>query len=256
MRFVWPVLLLLWPCATFAQSSSASAPVQTDVVDSKVYDLGGDVVAPRLKTPELPTVQGEVCNGRLRGKVVLDLVVDETGKPEQVYFINALGNDLDRLALVAVEADRFDPGTRNGDRVAVKESVDVSLDGCIEAKTDDSGKQVQMLRLKTQPLQTFSKFRSIHGAKFFKDAEPPYPLMTPEAQFTDEARNRRISGVCLIKLTIDEHGLTQNPTIVHTIGHGLDEEAIKAVQKYRFRPALKKGKPVAVAMTIEVNFRQ
>jgi len=36
---------------------------------------------------------------------------------------------------------------------------------------------------------------------------------------------------------------------------GLDEKALEAVAKYRFKPALKNGKPVAAAILVEVNFR-
>jgi outer membrane biosynthesis protein TonB len=36
---------------------------------------------------------------------------------------------------------------------------------------------------------------------------------------------------------------------------GLDEKALEAVQKYRFKPAMKDGKPVAAMIGVEVNFR-
>jgi TonB family protein len=36
---------------------------------------------------------------------------------------------------------------------------------------------------------------------------------------------------------------------------GLDEKAVEAVEKWKFKPGFKDGKPVAVAATVEVNFR-
>jgi protein TonB len=36
---------------------------------------------------------------------------------------------------------------------------------------------------------------------------------------------------------------------------GLDEKAVEAVKNYKFKPAMEHGKPVAVAMNIEVDFR-
>ena len=39
------------------------------------------------------------------------------------------------------------------------------------------------------------------------------------------------------------------------LGMGLDEKAIEAVRKWKFEPAMKDGKPVAVQISVEVNFR-
>jgi outer membrane biosynthesis protein TonB len=50
--------------------------------------------------------------------------------------------------------------------------------------------------------------------------------------------------------------MPQHPRVVRGIGYGLDEQALKAVMKYRFKPAMKEGSvPVPVMITVEVNFR-
>ena len=54
---------------------------------------------------------------------------------------------------------------------------------------------------------------------------------------------------------VDPSGRAVNPRIVHSLGLGLDEKAIEAIRKWKFRPGYKDGKPVTVAATIEVNFR-
>jgi protein TonB len=83
----------------------------------------------------------------------------------------------------------------------------------------------------------------------------PVPIFTPEAEFSDEARRQKYQGVCLISLIVDAHGNPQSPRVVRRLGMGLDEKALDAVSRYRFKPAKKDGKPVAVRMTVEVNFR-
>jgi len=43
--------------------------------------------------------------------------------------------------------------------------------------------------------------------------------------------------------------------VARTLGLGLDEKAIEAVKVWRFEPAMKDGKPVAVQVNVEVTFR-
>ncbi|UWZ86300.1 energy transducer TonB [Occallatibacter riparius] len=83
---------------------------------------------------------------------------------------------------------------------------------------------------------------------------PPVPLFEPEAEFSDEARRQKYQGVCMISLIVDAHGNPRNVRVVHPLGMGLDERALQAVQLYRFKPAMKDGHPVPVAITVAVNF--
>ncbi len=72
----------------------------------------------------------------------------------------------------------------------------------------------------------------------------PVPLVSPEAEFSDEARRAKYQGVCAISIVVDTRGYPQNPRVVRSLGMGLDEKALEAVSRYRFKPALKNGKPV------------
>lgn len=84
----------------------------------------------------------------------------------------------------------------------------------------------------------------------------PVPIYQPEAEFSDEARRAKYQGVCLISLIVDAQGNPQNPRVIRALGMGLDEKALEAVRKYKFKPAMKNGRtPVPVMITIEVNFR-
>ncbi|HEY1903827.1 MAG TPA: energy transducer TonB [Terracidiphilus sp.] len=84
----------------------------------------------------------------------------------------------------------------------------------------------------------------------------PVPLNSVEAEFSDEARRAKYQGVCLISLIVDAQGNPQNPRVVRALGMGLDEKALEAVRKYKFKPAMKDGHiPVPVMITVEVNFR-
>jgi TonB family protein len=84
----------------------------------------------------------------------------------------------------------------------------------------------------------------------------PVALFEPEAEFSDEARRAKYQGVCIVTVIVDAQGNPQNPRVVRALGMGLDEKALEAVRKYKFKPAMKDGRtPVPVPVNIEVNFR-
>lgn len=83
----------------------------------------------------------------------------------------------------------------------------------------------------------------------------PIPIVSPEAEFSDEARRNKYQGVCMISIIVDARGYPRNPRVIRSLGMGLDEKALEAVERYRFKPAMKEGKPVPVMIEVEVNFR-
>jgi TonB family protein len=83
----------------------------------------------------------------------------------------------------------------------------------------------------------------------------PIPIFKPEPEYSEEARKAKFQGAVLLAIVILPDGTTSNIRVIRPLGLGLDEKAIEAVQKWRFRPSMKDGKPVAVTANVEVNFR-
>jgi TonB family protein len=83
----------------------------------------------------------------------------------------------------------------------------------------------------------------------------PVPIFKVEPEYSEEARKAKFQGTVLLSIVVDETGKTRDIKVLRALGLGLDEKAIEAVMKWRFRPAVKDGKPVAVAANVEVNFR-
>lgn len=82
----------------------------------------------------------------------------------------------------------------------------------------------------------------------------PVAIYTPEPEFSDEARRAKFQGVVDLQIVVTPKGRTADIKVVRHLGMGLDQKAIEAVEKYRFRPAMYHGHPVAVRMIVEVNF--
>ncbi len=83
----------------------------------------------------------------------------------------------------------------------------------------------------------------------------PSILHSVDAQFTDEARRNKYQGVCIVEILVDAQGSPHNPRVVRALGMGLDENAVKAIMQYKFRPGMRNGKPVAVwPVDVEIDF--
>jgi protein TonB len=85
--------------------------------------------------------------------------------------------------------------------------------------------------------------------------KPPTVTFQPDPEFSEEARKAKFSGNVQVYLIVDEKGMPTHVRVVRGVGMGLDEKAVEAVRQYKFKPATKDGKPVAVDMYVEVNFQ-
>ncbi|HEU0119088.1 MAG TPA: energy transducer TonB [Bryobacteraceae bacterium] len=83
----------------------------------------------------------------------------------------------------------------------------------------------------------------------------PSVLSKVEPEYSEEARKAKFQGTVMLYIEVDENGKPKNLRVVRGVGLGLDEKAIEAVSRWKFRPGFKDGKPVTVAATVEVNFR-
>jgi TonB family protein len=83
-------------------------------------------------------------------------------------------------------------------------------------------------------------------ARLVAGASPVYP---------DEARADGVEGDVHLELVVATSGAVESARVVHGIGHGLDEAAVRAARQFRFAPAIKDGRSVRVRMGWSVQFR-
>jgi TonB family protein len=83
----------------------------------------------------------------------------------------------------------------------------------------------------------------------------PTLLYKVEPEYSEEARKAKYQGTVVLYVEVDPSGQAVNPKVIRSLGLGLDEKAVEAVRKWKFKPGYKDGRPVTVIATIEVNFR-
>ncbi len=78
---------------------------------------------------------------------------------------------------------------------------------------------------------------------------------TVDPSYSSEARAAGVQGTVVFQIIVSEHGEPTDITVLSPLGFGLDEQARSAIEKWKFAPGVKAGKPVRVLATVEVNFR-
>ncbi len=83
----------------------------------------------------------------------------------------------------------------------------------------------------------------------------PRAISTPDPEYSEEARKAKYQGVCVLWLIVGPDGRPRDIKVARSLGMGLDQKAVEAVRNWKFEPAMKDGRPVAVQINVEVNFR-
>jgi TonB family protein len=77
----------------------------------------------------------------------------------------------------------------------------------------------------------------------------------PNPVYTDEARNLKLEGEVLLEVMFGANGQLHVNRVVRGLGHGLDEAAINAANKMRFKPAMRMGTPMDSTAIVHVVFQ-
>jgi TonB family protein len=182
----------------------------------------------------------EAKAARFSGVVLVNLVVDQQGLPQNVHVLRSVGLGLDAKAIEAVKQYRFRPAMEHNKPVPVALNVEVNFqsDSKPDAIERPGGAAIAGARV-TLP----------------DGASAPVLIHSVYPEFTEEARKAKLMGVVLVNMTVDQQGRPQNVHVLRGVGHGLDAKAVEAVKQYRFKPAMKDNKPVEEALNVEVNFQ-
>lgn len=87
------------------------------------------------------------------------------------------------------------------------------------------------------------------------DVQAPEKVFFPQPQYSEAARKDRIQGVVIVKTIINKMGCVTNINVLKGLDHDLNEQAVRAMSNWVFKPATLGGKPVAVYYNLTINFR-
>ncbi|MBV9183650.1 MAG: TonB family protein [Acidobacteria bacterium] len=116
-----------------------------------------------------------------------------------------------------------------------------------------NGQGVQSAGFGSQPIATNT------GKRVADDGGPPTTpveiLSKPNPVYTEEARKLNLEGEVLLEVMFGANGELKVNRVLRGLGHGLDEAAVNAAGKIKFKPAVRNGTPVDSTAVVHVLFQ-
>ncbi|MGA2889132.1 MAG: energy transducer TonB [Terracidiphilus sp.] len=256
------ILLILAAGTAWAQQELAPStddgpltvkPVPVEPDKDGVYTAGPGIVSPSVLKQASAAYPADASAEAVNGICILSLVVGADGVPTNIEVVTTHGAAFDAAAINAIKQSTFEPGTFDGKPVPVR----------IYARTRFFGdRRPAVTRIMEFNIPGGGFSHSLRGADWPPHSipprnydQPPFVIHWASPEFSDQARREKFQGVVLVSVLINEEGMPADPRVERSIGHGLDENALKSILQCRFKPAMKDGKPVATRIMMEVSFR-
>jgi TonB family protein len=76
----------------------------------------------------------------------------------------------------------------------------------------------------------------------------------PQPDYTDEGRKMKVNGEVQLEVLFSSNGRAHVIKVLQGLGFGLDEQAVKAAEQIKFKPALRAGQPVDSTAVVHIIF--
>ena len=202
----------------------------------------------------------EAREARLEGELVLSLVISKKGVPQNVRVVQSLGKGLDEQAVITTRQWRFKPGMYRNRAVAVSTTMRLWFSHC---------KAYGVSEVVPAPGTDYSVAESVKGFAHLtkilrtcgnnarmlqKKACAPVCIDRVLPKLPGDSQRPAAQGTVGLSLLIATDGTVSTVRVVQSVDKNLDEEAIAAARKWRFRPALYKFEPIPSRAAADVRF--
>jgi protein TonB len=87
------------------------------------------------------------------------------------------------------------------------------------------------------------------------DVKAPVKISSVDPTYPEVARKARIAGIVIVECTINKNGDVTDVRVLKPLPFGLDQAAVDAVRRWKFRPGTLNGQPVDGLYNLTVNFK-
>ncbi len=221
---------------------------------------------PRCVDPTDPPLPGNMIRPKYPKKA-LDRGIGETVEIRAIIAANGKTKELlplqgdsafSKNALDAIRQWRFHPVSEGGRSVETTYRVQVRFNPLLRQANSDL--ELESPKPESPNLLSLIKPNQSSGETVHRVTEsgmiPPKVIYQPEPKLSEASRKRKDHGTVDISLVVGSDGLPRDLKIMCSSIPDSNQNAIDAVQQWKFSPATKDGKPLPVAIEVEVSFKQ
>jgi len=245
------ILLVMLLTLPFTQSpGQASAFTNPD-------NYGGKAAMRELVKNEM-YYPPDALDKKIEGKVKLGFIVLVDGSTKNLEVIEGSHPLLDDEAIRLFGLILWEPALKNGEKVAADHKIE------FEFKIKRYQKNVKQRgyeitneaynsddALKVYPIENLS---SVPKPLFDKPGLKYSDFMAQNLKYPEAAVKQNITGTVEIYFVVEPSGRVTNAKVLHGIGAGCNEEAMRLVRLIRWEPGTISGKAVRSEMTLKITF--
>ena len=199
---------------------------------------GPDVTSPRVIKEVKPLYPAAVLTAGVTGAVQLQCVVRADGSVADVKVTVPLHPELDKEAVRALGEWRFEPGRRNGKAIPVIVEVEMTF-----TLRDDPPATHRGPALDDPEVQRPGK-----------DVTTPVVVAERKVGYTPATLQAKVEGRMKLECVVLPDGTVGHVRMVERLHPELDDEAIRALRQWTFKPGTKNGVAVPVRVEVEMTF--
>ena len=231
----------LWANSELPPAPPAEEPANQS---SNLQRVSSGTMASLAISQPPPSYPAEAKARHIQGTVVLKAIISKEGTVENLFVVSG-PPELTMSAMDAVRQWKYKPYLLNGQPTEVETTINVHYTLAEPPAPGDGGHS----SIGASPDEG-DVARIIGGS-----VSAPRLIYQVVPEYSDEAKTTKTQGIVLVHMVVDAQGFPDDVHVIRSLGHGLDEKAVEAVQQYRFKPAMEYGRPVPAQLNVEVNFR-
>jgi len=115
--------------------------------------------------------------------------------------------------------------------------------------------EAQQAKFQKEPVRLIGKSGAKSSNASNQSETPPHAIYSPEVEYTEEAREAKLEGTCVVRIFVGADGKPGSVVVTRKLGMGMDERAVETIKKWRFEPGKRFGKPVPSYLTLNLEFK-